>query len=138
MRVIGTPHSDSELDFINNEKAKRYIKSLPVTARCNFQKLFPNATPQAVDLVDKMLVLDPARRITVEEALAHPYLQSLHDEVDEPCAESPFTFDFEDGARYLTDTDVRSLIYDELCSLSDEFEAAKMQQLSLQGDSERR
>lgn len=138
MRVIGTPKDDSELDFINNEKAKRYIKSLPVTARCNFQKLFPNATPKAVDLVDKMLVLDPARRITVEEALAHPYLESLHDEVDEPCAESPFTFDFEDGARYLTDTDVRSLIYEELCSLSEEFEAAKLQQLSLQGDSERR
>ena len=134
MRVIGTPQNPSELDFINNEKAKRYIKSLPVTARCSFQKLFPNASPKAVDLVDKMLVLDPARRITVEEALAHPYLESLHDEVDEPCAESPFTFDFEDGAQYLTDTDVRGLIYDELCALSAEFEAAKLAQLSLGGD----
>ena len=134
MRVIGTPQNPSELDFINNEKAKRYIKSLPVTARCSFQKLFPNASPKAVDLVDKMLVLDPARRITVEEALAHPYLESLHDEVDEPCAESPFTFDFEDGAQYLTDADVRGLIYDELCALSAEFEAASLAQLSLGGD----
>ena len=71
---------------------------------------------------------------TVEEAVAHPYLESLHDEVDEPCAESPFTFDFEDGAQYLTDTDVRGLIYDELCALSAEFEAAKLAQLSLGGD----
>lgn len=132
MRVIGTPRDDSELDFINNEKARRYIKSLPVTARCNFRKLFPNASPKAVDLVDKMLVLDPARRITVEDALAHPYLESLHDEVDEPCAETPFTFNFEEDGRYLTGTDIRELIYTELCSLSDEFEV-KMQQLSLRG-----
>jgi len=132
MRVIGTPREDSELDFINNEKAKRYIKSLPATARCNFEKLFPNASPKAIDLIDKMLVLDPAKRITVEEALAHPYLESLHDEVDEPCADSPFTFDFEDGARYLTEADVRGLIFDELCALSEEFDAVKLDQLRIQ------
>jgi mitogen-activated protein kinase 6 len=132
MRVIGTPKDESELDFINNEKAKRYIKSLPATARCNFEKLFPNASPRAIDLIDKMLVLDPAKRITVEEALEHPYLESLHDEVDEPCADSPFTFDFEDGARYLTEADVRRLIFDELCALSEEFDAVKLDQLRIQ------
>ena len=131
MRVLGTPQDSSELDFINNEKAKRYIKSLPVTARCSFQKMFPKASPKAVDLIDKMLVLDPARRITVEEALAHPYLESLHDEADEPCAETPFTFDFEDGANYLTEHEVRGLIYDELCALSEEFETNKISQLSI-------
>lgn len=131
MRVLGTPQDSSELDFINNEKAKRYIKSLPVTARCSFQKMFPKASPKAVDLIDKMLVLDPARRITVEEALAHPYLESLHDEADEPCTETPFTFDFEDGANYLTEHEVRGLIYDELCALSEEFETNKISQLSI-------
>jgi len=131
MRVIGTPQDASELEFINNEKAKRYIKSLPVTVRCSFQKLFPNASPAAIDLIDKMLVFDPAKRITVEEALAHPYLESLHDEVDEPCAETPFTFDFEDGARYLTEYDVRGLIFDELCALSDEFETTKIENLRI-------
>jgi len=126
MRVIGTPENDTELDFINNEKARRYIKSLPNTARCSFQKLFPNASARAVDLVDKMLVFDPAKRITVEEALTHPYLESLHDEVDEPCAESPFTFDLEVESRNLTEADVRELIYDELSALTSEFEAVKL------------
>ena len=126
MRVIGTPETEAELDFINNEKARRYIKSLPNTARCSFQKLFPNASARSVDLVDKMLVLDPAKRITVEEALAHPYLESLHDEVDEPCAEVPFTFDFEVESRNLTENDIRGLIYEELSELAAEFEAAKL------------
>ena len=31
----------------------------------------------------------------MEEALEHPYLTSLHDVNDEPCAERAFEFDFE-------------------------------------------
>lgn len=49
---------------------------------------FPDANPDAVDLLSKMLVLDPNRRISVEQALEHPYLTSLHDKALEPVAES--------------------------------------------------
>ena len=34
------------------------------------------ADPQALDLLAKMLVFDPKKRITVEQALAHPYLEA--------------------------------------------------------------
>lgn len=53
----------------------------------------PQADEQALDLLDKMLVFDPAKRISVQEALAHPWLAALHDESDEPVADVPFTFD---------------------------------------------
>ena len=36
-----------------------------------------------------MLAMDPCDRITVEDALRHPYLADLHDPDDEPTA-SPF------------------------------------------------
>jgi serine/threonine protein kinase len=39
---------------------------------------------QAIDLLDKMLDLNPETRIKVEEALKHPFLESMHDEEDEP------------------------------------------------------
>ena len=42
-----------------------------------------------------MLVFDPTKRITVEQALEHPYLASLHDVSDEPVCPTPFTFDFD-------------------------------------------
>lgn len=37
-----------------------------------------------LDLLSKMLVLDPDRRLTAAQALAHPYFAEYHDENDEP------------------------------------------------------
>lgn len=61
---------------------------LPDTAPVNLKVKFPDANADAVDLLSKMLILDPNRRISVEQALEHPYLASLHDVALEPLAES--------------------------------------------------
>lgn len=81
------------MGFVTSEKARRYLRSLPQCPRSSFRALYPQADPQALDLLDKMLVFDPAKRISVQEALAHPWLSALHDESDEPVADVPFTFD---------------------------------------------
>lgn len=57
--------------------------------------LFPHADLKALDLLDKMLAFNPDNRITVEEALKHPYLELYYDPLDEPVAEEPFTFEME-------------------------------------------
>lgn len=46
-----------------------------------------------------MLVFNPQKRITVEEALEHPYLATLHLPEDEPVSDpiSKFDFLFEDS-----------------------------------------
>lgn len=49
---------------------------------------------EAVDLLEKMLVLDTDKRITATEALAHPYFAQYHDPEDEPEAE-PYDQSFE-------------------------------------------
>ena len=40
----------------------------------DFSTYFPAASPLALDLLGKMLLFDPRKRISVSEALAHPYL----------------------------------------------------------------
>jgi len=60
-----------------------------------FQKLFAGANPDALDLLDRMLAFDPSKRITVEEALEHKYLQVWHDASDEPLCPTKFDFAFE-------------------------------------------
>lgn len=47
---------------------------------------FPDADPQALDLMDKMLQFHPGKRIDVATALKHPWLAQLHDETQEPAA----------------------------------------------------
>lgn len=69
--------------------------SLPFKPALPFSSLFPSANPAALDLLSRLLLFSPDRRISVEAALAHPYLASLHDPTDEPLAGAPFSFDFE-------------------------------------------
>lgn len=94
LSVIGTP-SEEDLECIHNEKARMYIKSLQYSPKIPFDALYQSADPRALDLLDKMLIFNPERRITVEEALAHPFLEQYYDESDEPVADEPFQFDQE-------------------------------------------
>ena len=43
---------------------------------------FPGANPRALDLMARMLQFNPGRRITVEQALAHPYLAQVSSRLD--------------------------------------------------------
>ncbi|KAL2916546.1 mitogen activated protein kinase [Polyrhizophydium stewartii] len=94
LSVLGTP-DDATLSRIGSERAQLYIRSLPKMRKIPWVNLYPRATPAALDLLERLLTFDPAIRITVEEALAHPYLEAYHDSDDEPTHPSLFDFAFE-------------------------------------------
>ncbi|KAJ1018575.1 hypothetical protein NDA16_004857 [Ustilago loliicola] len=76
--VLGSP-SEAVLEKIGSERAKTYIKSLPNMPAVPLEKLYPNANPEALDLVAKLLTWDPDQRLTADEALMHPWLKAYHE-----------------------------------------------------------
>ncbi|KAH6811007.1 Protein kinase superfamily protein [Perilla frutescens var. frutescens] len=108
--LLGSPE-DSDLGFLRSDNARRYIKQLPLVQKQPFSLKFPDISHVAIDLAERMLVFDPAKRITVEEALNHPFLSSLHEINEEPTCPSPFVFDFEQSS--LSEEDIKELIWME-------------------------
>jgi serine/threonine protein kinase len=110
----GTP-DEVTMTSISNENAKKYIESLGKINKIPMSELVPFNNSDAQDLIDRLLDLNPNTRITVDEALEHPYLASLHDPDDEPIFEGDIDFSFESNAD-LTLEDVRKLILQEISS----------------------
>ena len=108
--TLGAP-SASDLSMIGNPQAVEYIKALPHREAVPFARLYPNASREALDLLEKMLVFDPRRRITAAQALQHEYLAALHNVNDEPDAEA-FSFPFE--KKDVTENELRGLIWEQL------------------------
>ncbi|CAI5227698.1 ANM_HP_G0005390.mRNA.1.CDS.1 [Saccharomyces cerevisiae] len=94
LQVLGTP-PDETLRRIGSKNVQDYIHQLGFIPKVPFVNLYPNANSQALDLLEQMLAFDPQKRITVDEALEHPYLSIWHDPADEPVCSEKFEFSFE-------------------------------------------
>ncbi|XP_064347407.1 mitogen-activated protein kinase 12 isoform X2 [Camelus dromedarius] len=99
MKVTGTPPAEF-VQRLQSDEAKNYMKGLPELEKKDFASILTNASPLAVNLLEKMLVLDAERRVTAAEALAHPYFEALQDTEDEPKAQK-YDESFDDVDRTL-------------------------------------
>lgn len=84
---------------------------LPKRTKQQYNVLFSKANPVALDMLGKMLVFNPNKRFTVEQCIEHPYFEGLHNPEEEPVANSPFDWKFDDME--ITKENIQSMIYDE-------------------------
>lgn len=112
IEVTGRP-SQEDIHAIQSPFAATMLESLPVDNPRTFQHMFPNASPEATDLVAKLLQFNPDKRITAEEALRHPYVAQFHNEADEPSHPTTITIPIDDNHKYSIE-EYREKLYAEI------------------------
>jgi len=123
IETLGSPSND----FIARLQpaVSNYVKTRPFYRGINFNRLFPdgcfplesngsrNRAAQARDLLQKMLELDPDKRITIDDALRHTYANIWYDasEVEAP---PPLQYDSSIDERDLTVDEWRKALWQEV------------------------
>ncbi|CAJ1014574.1 Protein kinase domain/Protein tyrosine kinase, putative [Leishmania shawi] len=107
--LIGTP-SDEDISSVGSAAAQKYLKKKGYRPRPDWRQRYPNASAEALDLLRRMLVFNPKQRITVLQAMRHPFLDQLHDDADDSITYTPFHFDEQ---KQKTVLDVKRAIYEE-------------------------
>jgi serine/threonine protein kinase len=115
----GTP-SQAVINSISNANARSYIESLANKEKQDIKVLTGSKDTECMDLLNKMLDLDPNCRISVEEAIKHPYFESLHDPEDEPVFEGEIDFDFESDSNLSLD-DIKKIILKEISTYNQSY-----------------
>ncbi|CAF2038413.1 BnaA09g09520D [Brassica napus] len=110
INVVGS-QQESDIRFIDNPKARRFIKSLPYSRGTHLSNLYPQANPLAIDLLQRMLVFDPTKRISVTDALSHPYMAGLFDPGSNPPAHVPISLDIDEN---MEERMIREMMWDEM------------------------
>jgi serine/threonine protein kinase len=49
-------------------------QSFPLWPTLSLKKFVPGASDEALDLIERLLVLDPRHRISAQDAMNHPYV----------------------------------------------------------------
>lgn len=99
IKVLGTPSRDQIRTMNPNYMEHRFPQIRPHP----FSKVFRKATPEAIDLISRLLEYSPGQRLSAIEVLAHPFFDELRDPTtklpdsrnpDGPIRELPPLFDF--------------------------------------------
>jgi serine/threonine protein kinase len=123
--VLGTPHP-SDYGFISAH-ALNYIKSLRPVAKMDWKRKYPKASPLSLDLLDKLLTFNPAKRPTADQAMKHEYFAEYQKQLTDnglvlPVAPSLVDFTWEN--QELSKEVLRDLLYEEVLSFRPELRAA--------------
>ncbi len=77
-KVLGTPPPEV-LNKLKGKGASHINFDFPTQKGIGIPQLVPHASPEAIDLMVKLLKYDAAERITAREAMRHPYFKDVRE-----------------------------------------------------------
>ncbi len=122
--VLGTP-SEEDCAFIKDPDKVALLRELH-GSKLDFQKRFPQAEPEAIDLMRGMLQFNPYRRAKVDDCLRHPYFGAVRNVESETVSDRVIQFEFE-NEKDLDKKRLKELIDEELRHFRQLRELGKMQ-----------
>ena len=75
--IIGTP--SAELLGKMKQRSAHMDFNFPQKSGSGIEKLIPHATPECIDLIDKLLAYNPDDRLSARQALRHPYFREIRE-----------------------------------------------------------
>jgi len=76
-QIMGTPNEET---WPGITKLKDYSLNFPQWKPKKLKDLFPNFDKDGLDLMEKFLQMDPDKRITIKDAINHPFLEKVRAE----------------------------------------------------------
>jgi len=114
--ITGTPSAEDIEQCVNDDPAvHHFLKAIGNVEPKNWADVLPNATEDAIDLISKLLTFNPSKRITIDEALRHPFLAKYYNEdfVKNECvAKAPLDVTYEKMTR--EKDDIKRLMFEEI------------------------
>jgi mitogen-activated protein kinase 1/3 len=95
IEVLGT-QDVNDLNFISNSSAKNFVMQFQNIPKKDFKQILKSDNPDAVDLVEKMLVFNPEKRYSIEQCLNHRYLKNMREGIEDPVFNGKINLDFDD------------------------------------------
>lgn len=95
--VLGTP-SEEDIEALEKDDARRYIRFFSKRDGRDLAERFSASSPEALNLLKRMLVFNPKKRISVDECLAHPFFEEVRNTEVEVTAKEKVRLPFNDWA----------------------------------------
>ncbi|CAM9469957.1 unnamed protein product, partial [Ectocarpus sp. 6 AP-2014] len=140
VQFTGKP-SEADLSFVTNKKvglgvrscflcplrdggeeARNYVLDMAEGPRTSLTERFPDAGAEALDLLSKMLTFDPSRRISVRDAMRHPWLARFYQVAHEDPAPRPAELTAVENLQ-LTRPNLQQLMFEDVCAFRPECRA---------------
>lgn len=114
LEVTGKPNKE-DISSVQSDLAITMLETIVTTKTRSLKSMFPKCDPLEIDLLAKLLHFNPSKRITIDEALQHPYVSEFHDQYEdtEIVCEKPIRIPIDDNIKY-TVKEYRQKLYDDI------------------------
>jgi len=115
IRMLCSAFGKPPREMVEEPAVLKTLDAIPDSKPIPLAQLVPKLTnPVGQDFLSRMLQLDPKKRATATELLAHPFLAHLHDEKDEPEHTQIFKWEYETAVS-MRKGELREAFWKEIC-----------------------